>query len=96
MSMSHPIPGHDYSERHNEESEAEYNLRKKAALHTAKKKKVVASKMSAVDRLKKLIGESAALRNHPFGKGGNTPKWFKSGQGGSGELPPGRRDNENE
>lgn len=30
--MSHPIPGHDYTERHEEESKSEYNARRRKAL----------------------------------------------------------------
>lgn len=43
--MSHPVPGHDYSERHNEESHKEYEARKKAGESVGKKKKEVANKM---------------------------------------------------
>lgn len=45
--MSHPIPGHDYTEKHNQESNKEYKKRVREGT-----KKVIAKKMKkAVDNL---------------------------------------------
>lgn len=59
--MSHPIPGHDYSERHNEESSKEYKQRKSKTL------KQVASKMKTK---KPSMGDSLMNPhpNSPLGK----------------------------
>lgn len=55
--MSHPNPSHD---RENEYPSDNYKP-------VAAKKKAIAKKMSPVDKLKKLLKESADLRKHPFG-----------------------------
>jgi len=83
--MSHPNPSHD---RENEYPDDNYKpVRGK---HGDDKKKAVARKMSAVDKLKMLVSNSEKFRKHPFNF--KRDLWFKKGQGGYGDLPPGEHD----
>ncbi len=49
--MSHPFPGHDYSEKHKEESSKQYGSRKSKALSRVKEN-VKGSKAVALIRMK--------------------------------------------
>lgn len=91
--MSHPVPGHDYSEQHNEETYKEYLARKKAGERSE----------PLIDKLKRYVGESKEIRKgnlsgkkKELAKKMSSHPWFKSGQGGRGDLPPGRTDKDNE
>jgi hypothetical protein len=58
--MSHPVPGHDYTEKHNEETNKEYKSRVKEGT-----KKKVASKMKT--RSIHIIGQGHGVVKGPVG-----------------------------
>lgn len=52
--MSHPIPGHDYSEQHNEESNRSYAARRRSATKKSTPHKTIKD-------LKAMVNEPASL-----------------------------------
>ncbi len=87
--MSHPSPHDDPENRYPSDD-----------YKPVQRKHMMAKKMSSIDKLKKLIGESEQLRKYPLGhkntKAKKVPHWFKSGPGGNPDLPPGYTDKDNE
>lgn len=63
--MSHPIPGHDYSEEHKHETHKEYGVRRHKALHSLR------HPQKTIKDLKQMISEPAS--KEWFAKHG-TPK----------------------
>lgn len=87
--MSHPNPNFDSENSYPSDDYKPVGKRKEAPLEKLKR-------LIKMDP-KELLGKKKSIARKMKGKGSKGAReWFRSGQGGHGDLPPGRRDSDNE